>query len=216
MSGARPLHQQERQLKTLLTHCREQVPFYEKLISETAGAHPLEALRDLPVVDKRTISGDSKRVLSRRVLAELADRDLIRLVLSDESCWKNESPLSLASGETLFFEKTSGQPGNPLKMVKSMRERLSAGKNVWKLRRRLDAAVSPANMFPFEHAPMNFDFPYDTGDYAPNNVRLMLEEIGRRGYLWLHGHPQGLEWWAKIVLDDWCMRGLARVKYIES
>lgn len=212
----RRLHQQERKLKALLRHCKSQVPFYEGLITDAAEAHPLDALVELPPVDKRTICRDYARFLSRRVIAESSDHDLVLNALSNQSNCENESPLALACGETLFFEKTSGSTGNPLKMLKSMRERLSAGRSVWKLRRHLDAAVTPANMFPFEHAPLYFEFPYDTGDYSPDNVRKILGEIGRRGYIWLHGHPQGLEWWAEIIFDDPAMRDLVRFNYIES
>jgi phenylacetate-CoA ligase len=216
MIDMRPHQQQERQLKALLRHCKSQVPFYEKQISDAAEAHPLDALLELPLIDKRAISGDYAQFLSRSVLAVPSDHDLVLQALSSQSRWQNESPLSLACGEMLFFEKTSGSTGNPLKMVKSMRERLSAGKSAWKLRRRLDAAVTPSNMFPFEHTPLNFAFPYDTGDYSPDNVRKILIEISRRGYIWLHGHPQGLEWWAEIILGDQSMRELVRFNYIES
>jgi phenylacetate-CoA ligase len=212
----RPLLQQQRRLRALLRHCKAQVPFYQKLISDAADAHPLDALRELPVVDKTMISRDYANFLSLSMLAEPADHDLVLEALSNQSSWKNESPLPLLSGEMLFFEKTSGSTGNPLKMVKSMRERLCAGKSVWRLRRRLDAAVTPANMFPFEHAPLDFAFPYDTSDYSPDNVRKTLDEISRRGYIWLHGHPQALEWWAEIILDDQSMRELVRFNYIES
>jgi phenylacetate-coenzyme A ligase PaaK-like adenylate-forming protein len=222
MISMQRLHQQERKikqerkLKALLRHCKAQTPFYEKLITDAAVSRPLEALADLPLVDKRVICGDYSQFVSRSVIAEPSDHDLVLHALSNQSNLENEAPLELACGETLFFEKTSGSTGNPLKMVKSMHERLSAGKSVWKLRRRLDAAVTPANMFPFEHAPLHFDFPYNTGDYSPDNVRKILDEISRRGYIWLHGHPQGLEWWAEIILDDPNIGKLARFNYIES
>src|SRR5947199_7810825 len=128
MIDMRRLHQQERKLKALLRHCKAQVPFYERLITDAAEARPFEALAELPLIDKRVICGDYEQFLSRRVIVEPSDHDLVLHALSNQSNLENESPLALVCGETLFFEMTSGSTGNPLKMVKSMRERLSAGK----------------------------------------------------------------------------------------
>ncbi|HEX8089271.1 MAG TPA: hypothetical protein VF762_10485 [Blastocatellia bacterium] len=204
-------------LQALLLHCGERVPFYEKLIpADLVRERPLDAFFQLPLINKKSIRSNYFQFLARDLWESEGDFEVISRVLSDSSNCENESPLTLCEGRLLFFEKTSGSTGTPLKMIKSMKERMIAGKSAWKLRRGLDGSVRPANMFPFEHAPINFSFPYDTGDYSPENVRNILAEIRRRGYVWLHGHPQGLEWWAEIILDDSSMRGIAEFNYVES
>lgn len=191
-----------RKLVPLLRHCADSVPHYHGRIDRAQlERDPLAVLDALPLADKPSIRADYERFLSARVTRDPRDRRRVLRALGDEENLSNETPLALPSGATLFFEKTSGSTGVPFKLVKTYAERLSAGQSVWRLRRRLDPEVRPVNLFPFEHAPAGFEFPWDLGDYSPDNVGRCLAEIARRGYRWLHGHPQALRWWADVLCE---------------
>jgi phenylacetate-CoA ligase len=183
-------HDTEARLRALLHHLREEVPFYGELL---AGAdcerHAVTAFAGLPSVSKQTVRREPLRFVARALTRRGADRERLAALLGGAAACDNETPVDLSSGDTLFVEKTSGSTGIPLKMLKSLSERLVAGKGAWKQRRRLDSV---------------------------SNVRDILEEVGRRGYVWLHGHPQGLAWWAEIILENPGLRRLARFRYVES
>ncbi len=201
----------------MLLHCKSRVPFYRDLICEdTARRRPLDALAELTLANKAKIRANYLGFISSDLIRRRSDRELMQDLLNDRSNFANDTEVRLSNGDSIFLEKTSGSTGIPLKIVKSREERIIAGKSLWRLRKALDSSVSPMSLFPFEHAPLGFSFPYDLSDYSPENLRNILAEIGRRGYTWLHGHPQGIEWWAEAVLDDPSMQGLVRFSYIES
>lgn len=203
-------------LARLLEHTAS-TPYYERLLgSNSPTSTPWERFADLPVVGRQERSRHPIEFVSKALAPDAASQSMLEQLLSGESTWENETKLELPNGRSIVLEKTSGSTGTPLKMVKTDLERMTAGKAVWRLRRTLDSTITPAAMFPFEHAPLAFEFPFDLGDYSPSNVGACLREIGRRGYTWLHGHPQGLDWWAEIVLENPEFRRHVRFQRIES
>lgn len=209
--------QTEDKLRCLLRHVATKTMFYRPLFESIPENMPVQDQLDaLPIVGKRVIREHSLEFVSRDIGDTEASQAVILKALSDGSEWENETTIELPGTTRVVLEKTSGSTGAPLKLLKTERERLIAGKSVWKLRRRIDPSIRPVKLFPFEHAPSNFSFPCDLTDYSSENVGACLAEIGRRGYTWLHGHPQALEWWADVVLDNPPMGEGVHLRHIES
>jgi hypothetical protein len=204
----------EKKLARLLEHVAA-TPYYEPLLARHSG-DPWERFLSLPVVDRQERARHSSAFVSCNLARDATSRAQVADLLSADSNWDNEARVQLSNGRRIVLEKTSGSTGTPLRMVKTDLERMAAGKAVWALRRKEDPSITPATMFPFEHAPLGFEFPFDLGDYSPSNVGNCLQEIGRRGYTWLHGHPQGLEWWAEILTEHPEFAGYVKFRRIES
>lgn len=151
-------------IERLLVDLRATVPFYER-----AGS-----FEEVPIVSKRRMLADLDKFISRSAPGSRAE--LLTFLASSSPDGSTE----LQFNDSITVDQTSGSSGVPFRIAKSKAERIQLSFGVWRYRRVLDPAATPARFYPIIHAPVG----------APRLPwSALLVELATNEIRWIHANP---------------------------
>lgn len=178
-------------IKELLLYLKCNVEFYSdklpRLEEISATKNIFTIFNKLNIVDKKTI----KQNMGIFVSKEISTNSLFdKIVNFDEMCFAQEDAFDF--GDTkIFSEHTSGTSGIPFTVLKTANERVTLGKQIWKIRNNFEK-VKPFDMYdfsisiPITACKMNFE----------DEVHFLLNYLKDSNFSWWYINENALN---KIV-----------------
>lgn len=197
------LHQK---LVNLLTYAKDNIGFYKDLIpSKLSEKNIIEVVSSLPLSSKGKIKQDYKDNISKEILKHDTE-----FLFNTEFDFKKKYKYSLSPNLSIILEFTSGSSGTPLMIIKTVKERLLLGRNIWKLRNGV-STVKPNELFDFAHAYNdNNGYPFPFEEERDDKKRLVKEFkfLKNSNYKWWHMNTYDIEFYYNYI----CNKGIEFIK----
>ncbi|MGG4340440.1 hypothetical protein [Paenibacillus lautus] len=181
-------------LLKLLKYSKNNIEFYkEKIPTEIDRISNNKDIgiifRSLPIVDKQIIKANYLDFLD----AELTKYDLSDIFDTNKN-FRKEYAFEFPDYK-IIAEYTSGTTGSPFIALKTPKERLILGRNLWELRRNFHS-LNSREFFMLIHTNGEYPFPFSEEEIDSDKLTRELKFLSTSSYTWWHLYPKLLQTYA--------------------
>ncbi len=201
-------------LRELLRFAKSNVRFFDDhipdcIFGEIGEPHLLAIYHQLPVIDKDDMRKDYRDFVDKSFL----EYDLEQVFDTDKNS-RFDYTYEWAD-QKVIAEYTSGTTGRPFVVLKTLRERLQLGKNLWSLRNGFFRA-QPSDFFYFMRLGRDvYPFPFPKCEEDDTKMEREIGFLETSPYTWWHCYPQMLFDYMRYLASVGAVRGFGKLKVIE-
>lgn len=159
------------ELTNLLTYSINNIPYYNEIFKNAPEKNHSELFKKFPIINKETIIRNYEDFIPFS-----AQKKIIDILFSDNDLLNTIE----ISGEKYYIESTSGSSGMPMKLVKTLNDKIKLGQKIWKMRNQ----ITPIDMKSF------IDISHDK-KYKNMPINDLINTINN--YKWIHLNTYDIE-----------------------
>jgi phenylacetate-coenzyme A ligase PaaK-like adenylate-forming protein len=173
------------ELVKILQHAKNHVKYYnDNIPSDIMHVNDYDSLiavfNNIPIIDKSLMKKNLKCFISDTISTYVAEDMLVF-----ENDYLKEYSYRLPN-ETITVEYTSGTSGTPFLALKTGKERLKLGNNLWRLRNNI-SKITPDKMFNFiHHFGRDYPFPFQKPLDEKERIKKELLYLEHSNHTWWH------------------------------
>ncbi|WP_195574135.1 hypothetical protein [Paenibacillus sp. 1001270B_150601_E10] len=204
-------------LRGLLQEVSQKVPFYQETVSrhihdlQCNDEFLLNIFHEIPIIRKQ----DMKSNMEQFIDADIASQGLDAILNMDKD-FKKEYIFTLPHTQ-IAVEYTSGSSGVPFASFKTLNERMSLGRSLWKLRNSIYTA-RPDHFFYFIHTFRDtlYPFPFEEPKVEKDKIVTELDYLDQSTSSWWHVNGYILDYYDSYLNSNEHAYRFNHLKVIEN